>query len=96
MLASKLSQLFFQSLRDIPPAQRFEYYERLNRKAKAEILPLAVASFVDQVSAAPTNEELRSSTICTRTASRTPPRPSRDSKSQNGPAFNTSRPTSPN
>jgi hypothetical protein len=59
MLASKLSQLFFQSLRDIPPAQRFEYYERLNRRAKAEILPLAVASFVDQVSAEPTNDELR-------------------------------------
>ncbi len=59
MLASKLSQLFFQSLRDIPPAQRFEYFERLNRKAKTETLPLAVASFVDQVSAEPTNEELR-------------------------------------
>lgn len=64
MLASKLSQLFFQSLRDIPPAQRFEYYERLNRRAKAEILPLAVASFVDQVAAnpkngEPTNDELR-------------------------------------
>ncbi len=59
MLASKLSQLFFQSLRDIPPAQRFEYYERLNRRAKAEILPLAVASFVDQVSTEPTNDELR-------------------------------------
>jgi hypothetical protein len=59
MLASKLSQLFFQSLRDVPPAQRFEYYERLNRRAKAEILPLAVASFVDQVSAEPTNDELR-------------------------------------
>lgn len=58
MLASKLSQLFFQSLRDIPPAQRFEYYERLNRKAKAEILPLAVASFVDQVATEPTNVEL--------------------------------------
>jgi hypothetical protein len=59
MLASKLSQLFFQSLRDIPPAQRFEYYERLNRRAQAEILPLAVASFVDQVATEPTNDELR-------------------------------------
>jgi hypothetical protein len=59
MLASKLSQLFFQSLRDVPPAERFELYESLNRHAKAEILPLAVSSFVSQVSAEPTAEQLR-------------------------------------
>jgi hypothetical protein len=59
MLASKVSQLFFQSLRDIPPAQRFEYYERLNRRAKVEVMPLAVASFVGQVSEEPNNEALR-------------------------------------
>lgn len=59
ILASKMSDLFFQSLRDVPPAQRFEYYESLNRKAKVEIVPLAVASFVGQVSEEPTNEQLR-------------------------------------
>jgi hypothetical protein len=59
MLASKLSQLFFQSLRDVTPAQRFEYYQSLNRKAKAEIMPLSVTSFVNQVTTEPTNEELR-------------------------------------
>jgi hypothetical protein len=59
MLASKLSQLFFQSLRDVPPAERFELYESLNRHAKAEVLPLAVSSFVSQVSAEPTAEQLR-------------------------------------
>ena len=49
MLASKLAQLFAQSLADIPPAQKFEYYSRLNRRAKAEILPLAVVDFTSQV-----------------------------------------------
>src|SRR4029078_7172546 len=59
MLASKLGQLFFQSLRDVPPAQRFEYYQSLNRKAKAEIMPLPITSFLGQVAIEPTNEELR-------------------------------------
>jgi len=49
MLASKLSQLFAQSLADIPPAQKFDYYSRLNRRAKTEILPLAVVDFTSQV-----------------------------------------------
>jgi hypothetical protein len=49
MLASKLNQLFRISLFDIPPAQRFEYFSRLSRRAKAEVMPLAVADFVSQI-----------------------------------------------
>ncbi|HTM54058.1 MAG TPA: hypothetical protein VL175_08520 [Pirellulales bacterium] len=59
MLASKMAQLFFQSIRDVPPAQRFEYFERLNRRVKAEIMPLAVSGFLGQVTAEPTADELR-------------------------------------
>ena len=49
MLASKFSQMFVRSVVDIPPAQKFEYYSRVNRQAKAEIMPLAVADFTGQV-----------------------------------------------
>ncbi len=49
LLASRYVQLFQLSLNDLPPAERFEYYARLNRRAKAEVMPLAVADFVAQV-----------------------------------------------
>jgi hypothetical protein len=49
LLAAQYMQFFTQSLTDIPPAQRFEYYSRLNRRAKTEVMALAVADFVDQV-----------------------------------------------
>jgi hypothetical protein len=49
MMASKLSQLFQQSLADVPPAQKFEYFLRLNQRAKAEVVPLAVSDFTSQV-----------------------------------------------
>ena len=49
MLASKYSELFRFSLGDVPPAQRFEYFSRLNRRATAEVMPLAVADFIAQV-----------------------------------------------
>jgi hypothetical protein len=58
MMASKCAELFVQSLRDIPPAQKFEYYCRLNRRAKVELVPLAVSDFVGQVPD-PTDEELK-------------------------------------
>jgi hypothetical protein len=58
MLASEYRQLFLQSMRDVPPAQRFEYYERLNRRANAEVMTLAVADFVAQV-ADPSDAELK-------------------------------------
>ena len=49
LLAANLSQLFAQSLADFPPAQKFEFFLRLNQRAKAEIMPLAVADFASQV-----------------------------------------------
>jgi hypothetical protein len=58
MLAAEYAQLFQQGLRDVPPAQRFEYYARLNRRASAEVMPLAVGDFVDQV-ADPSKAELQ-------------------------------------
>ncbi|MEX0677218.1 MAG: hypothetical protein WD063_09095 [Pirellulales bacterium] len=58
MLAAEYAQLFVHSLRDVPPAQRFEYYSRLNRRATAEVMPLAVADFVGQV-ADPGQEEIK-------------------------------------
>ena len=50
LLASNLSLMFQVSTVDFPPAQKFEYYSRLNRRAKAEVVPLAVADFTSQVS----------------------------------------------
>jgi len=49
MLASQYIRMFQVSLVDLPPAQRFEYFARLNRRAKAEVMPLAVADFISQV-----------------------------------------------
>ncbi len=49
MLASQLAQSFRISISDVPPAQKFEYFSRLNRRAKAEVVPLAVADFTSQV-----------------------------------------------
>lgn len=49
LLASKYRDLFAQSLSDIPPAQRYEYFTRLNRRAKPEVMSLAVADFIGQV-----------------------------------------------
>jgi hypothetical protein len=57
MLASKFSEMFQFSLHEVPPGQRFEYFLRLNRRAKAEVMPLAVADFVSQV-ADPTPQQL--------------------------------------
>ena len=51
MLAANLLQLFQWSLIDIPPAQKFEYYSRVNRRADAQIMPLAVADFTSQIEA---------------------------------------------
>jgi len=58
MLASRYMQLFAQTLRDTTPAQRFEYFSRLNRRAKIEFVPLAVADFIGQVPS-PSDEELK-------------------------------------
>ena len=59
MLASNYRDLFSEAISDVTPAQRFEYYLRLNRKAKAEVMPVAVADFTSQVPD-PSAEELKS------------------------------------
>lgn len=58
MAASQFRQMFAQSLTDFPPAQRFEFYSQLNRRAKAEVMGVAVADFVDKVPE-PSEEEVQ-------------------------------------
>ncbi|MEX2113510.1 MAG: hypothetical protein WD845_10005 [Pirellulales bacterium] len=49
LLASNLGLMFQVSTVDFPPAQKFEFFSRLNRQAKAEVVPLAVVDFTSQV-----------------------------------------------
>lgn len=49
LLAIQLENLFGISLGGITPAQRWDYYQRLNRKARIEAVPLPVANYVSQV-----------------------------------------------
>lgn len=58
MMASEYRKLFELSVRDVPPAQRFGYYARLNRRANAEVMALVVADFVGQV-ADPASEQVQ-------------------------------------
>ena len=58
LMAAQFRQMFAQSLKDFPPEQRFAFYSRLNRRAKAELMPVAVADFADQV-ADPSAEEVQ-------------------------------------
>ncbi len=58
LLAMQYYQFFVSSLADVPPAQRFEYFSRLNRRVKSELMPLAVADFVSQAPE-PTDAEVK-------------------------------------
>jgi hypothetical protein len=58
LLAMQYYQFFVSSLADVPPAQRFEYFSRLNRRVKSELMPLAVAEFVSQAPE-PTDAEVK-------------------------------------
>ncbi len=58
MLTIRFHQMFWVSLAATTPAQRWEYYQQLNRRAKIEAVPLAVSKFADKV-AAPSDEVLR-------------------------------------
>jgi len=49
LLAMQLQTMFGYSLGGVTPAQRWDYYQRLNRKAKVEVAPVPVAQFVPQV-----------------------------------------------
>jgi len=57
MLASKMLEMFQTSMAGITPAQRWDYFVRLNRRATVEVMPVPVAGFVDQVGE-PTQAEL--------------------------------------
>jgi hypothetical protein len=58
LLALRFAQTFWISLAAATPAQRWEYYQQLNRKAKIEAIPVPAAKFVDKV-APPSEEDLR-------------------------------------
>lgn len=49
LLALRLQQMFGISLGGATPAQRWDYYQRLNERARIEVAALPVADFVDQV-----------------------------------------------
>lgn len=49
LLAYNYSQMFIVDLDPMPPAQRWDYFERLNRRAQVELLAVPVASFVSKV-----------------------------------------------
>ncbi len=58
LLAMRLKRAFNLGLQGTTPAQRWDYFQRLNRKVAIESLPVSVARFVDQV-AAPDEAALR-------------------------------------
>lgn len=50
LMASRLLETFQIGLNGLPPAQRWDYYQRFKLQATIEAAPIEVASFVDQVS----------------------------------------------
>ncbi len=49
LLARELQEAFSTSLGGTTPAQRWEYFQRLNRKVEIEVAAVAVADYVDRV-----------------------------------------------
>lgn len=47
LLAMNMNQMLITSLIPATPEQRWDYFQRLNRKVDLEVLPVAVAPFVD-------------------------------------------------
>lgn len=58
LLSLRLAQTFWISLAAATPAQRWGYYQQLNRRAKIEAVPLAASKFVDKVPT-PSDDVLR-------------------------------------
>jgi hypothetical protein len=58
LLAAEFTQMFEVGLAATPPAQRWDYFERVNRRASVELLALPVANFLSEVPD-PKNAELR-------------------------------------
>ena len=49
LLASRFTLMYTAGLRVIPPAQRFDYFSRLSRKATIEYAPVVVSTLLDKV-----------------------------------------------
>ena len=49
LMAVQLRKMFHVSLYGAPPAQRWDYYQRLNRKVAIEAVPIPVAKYVTEV-----------------------------------------------
>ncbi|MDZ7616883.1 MAG: hypothetical protein U1E05_07765, partial [Patescibacteria group bacterium] len=49
LLARQFSGSFQLSFGGVPPMQRWDYYQRLNRRADIELVPVSVTEFMDQV-----------------------------------------------
>lgn len=49
LAARSMRTMFLYGLANAPPAQKWEYYLRLNRRARAEMVAVPVAHFVDEV-----------------------------------------------
>lgn len=58
LMASKVLELLQSGLRVYTPAERWDYYTRLNRGATTEVMTLPVESFLDQVRQ-PTDKEIQ-------------------------------------
>jgi len=58
MMSIRFHQMFWVSLAAATPAQRWEYFQQLNRRAKIEAVPIAVSKFADKV-APPSDEVLQ-------------------------------------
>lgn len=58
LLAFNYYQMFYIDAEPMPPAQRWDYFERINRRAEVELLAVPVASFVSKVED-PSEKELQ-------------------------------------
>jgi hypothetical protein len=58
LAATELKKMFQVSLEGIPPAQRWNYFARVNEMAAVEALPVAVTKFTDGIPE-PTEEQLK-------------------------------------
>ncbi len=58
LLASRYAQMFRLATLGMPPAERWEYFEQLNLKAEAWVLPVKAEQFLKDV-AQPTDDELQ-------------------------------------
>jgi hypothetical protein len=59
LLAQNVLVLAGSGLSALPPGQAYEYFNRLNRRVKAEVLPLKVEDYIGQVKAEPTEAQIQ-------------------------------------